>query len=242
MGTIDLNQFTAFCAVAELGGFSAAATKLGLPKSSVSRAIGALEADLGVRLFHRTTRRVSLTTSGLALLAQVAPPLEALRRAAEEMPERDAAPSGLLRVTTLADLADDVVGEVAARLTAKHPKLSIELVLTERRVDLIAERIDVALRLTVHPFRDSSVVARRVGRVNMGLYAAPRYLKEHGTPRRPEQLSAHDWVTIGGSPFSQQMLLPRAHRSRTRALQRGARATLRRTRGRRNRNAAEPSR
>jgi DNA-binding transcriptional LysR family regulator len=114
------------------------------------------------------------------------------------LPERDDEPAGNLRVTTLGDLAEELVGEVSAQLVVAHPRLTVELVLTDKPLDLIADRIDVALRIATRPLRDASLSARRVGRIRLQLYAAPSYLARRSMPRRPEQLAEHDWVMLRG--------------------------------------------
>jgi DNA-binding transcriptional LysR family regulator len=193
-----LDRLRLFAVVAERGGFTAAAAQLGLPKSSLSRAVTSLEDDLGVRLLHRTTRRVELSTAGAALHERIRTQLAALEKATDELPERDDEPSGLLRVTTIADLGVTVLAEVVTKFVRTYPRVHVDLVFTTRVVDLVAERFDAALRVSLRPLRDSSLSARRIGRLRMHLYAAPSYLARRGSPKRAGDLASHDWVTLVG--------------------------------------------
>ncbi len=195
---MDLNRLAVFVAVAQASGVSAAAKKLGLPKSSVSRALASLEAELGVQLVLRTTRQVSLSTAGLALYERVAPQLAALQSTVSELPEREAMPSGLLRVTAPVDFGVMVLADVVARFTARYPAVEVEVQLSNALVDLIAERFDVAIRFSSKRMKDSSLVARSVGSDPLHLYASPQYLARRGTPRAPSELSEHAWVAYRG--------------------------------------------
>jgi DNA-binding transcriptional LysR family regulator len=194
MGTIDLNTLPLFAAVAETSSFSAAAEKLGLPKSSVSRGIASLEGAVGVRLFHRTTRKVSLSTAGVAFLDRISSSLASLQKSVADLPELEEEPSGRLRVTAAVDLGATVLAEVVARFVARYPGVEVDLRLTNAYVDLVAEGLDVALRIATRPLKDSSLVARNAGKVTLNLYASPSYLALRGTPRIPRDLDAHTWV------------------------------------------------
>lgn len=194
MGTIDLNALPLFVTVAESSSFSAAAARLGVPKSSVSRGIASLESAMGVRLFHRTTRKVSLSTAGVAFLDRVSSPLAVLRKSVADLPELEEQPSGRLRVTAATDLGSTVLAEIVARFVARYPAVDVEFRLTNAYVDLVAEAFDVALRITTKQLRDSSLVARDAGMVVLQLYASPSYLALRGTPRMPRDLDLHTWV------------------------------------------------
>jgi DNA-binding transcriptional LysR family regulator len=198
MGTIDLNLLTIFAAVARASSFSAAAKQLGIPKSSVSRGIAALELALGVRLVNRTTRHVALSSAGVALHERVSPQLAALVHSLGALPELEEQPSGKLRITAIADFASTVLAEIVARFLARHPAVEIELRLTTDLVDLVAEGFDLAFRSSRRRLRDSSLHARRVGAMPMQAFAAPGYLARRGTPRTPADLADHDWVIYNG--------------------------------------------
>ncbi len=192
---MDLDLLSTFEAVARTASFSGAARELGLPKSSVSRAVARLEAELGVPLLYRTTRQVSLSAAGTSLYDRITPLLASLRSALSEMPEREELPSGLLRVTAPVDLGALFLVEVVTRYTARYPAVSVDLHLTGRVVDLVAEGFDVALRVSPS-LRDSSLVARRAAPIQVRVYASPVYLARRGTPKGEAELAGHDWVVF----------------------------------------------
>jgi len=196
---MDLNLLTIFEAVARTGGFSSAAKELRMPKSSVSRGVARLEADLGTQLVLRTTRQVSLTEAGTALYDRLTPLLASVRTALSEVPEREEQPTGTLRITAPADLADLVLAEAVARYSARYPAVSVELHLTGRVVDLVAEGFDLALRVAAK-LEDSSLVVRKVAALTFQLYASSRYLARRGTPRHEADLAGHDWVVFRSGP------------------------------------------
>lgn len=192
---IDPNDLLIFARVAELGSFSRAADRLGLPKSTVSRHIAGLETRLGERLLQRTTRRQQLTEFGQQLLEharQVALEVEAVAALREQ---RQAAPSGRLRVSMPSDFANLFLGDMLAAFVALHPAITLELDLSPRRVDLLAEGIDVAVRIGSLP-DDAWLAARRLTVFSNGLYAAPGYLAERGEPAHPDELLRHQAVRL----------------------------------------------
>jgi DNA-binding transcriptional LysR family regulator len=205
---VDLNLLTVFEAVARTSSFSAAAKELGLPKSSVSRRVSRLEADLGVQLLFRTTRHVSPTAAGTALFDRLAPLLRSVRSALGELPEREELPSGTLRVTAPVDLGVLFLAEVVTRYTARYPAVSVELHLTGRVVDLVAESFDVGLRIGAR-LEDSSLVVRRAAPVVLRLFASPLYLARRGTPRSEEDLAGHEWVVFRPGPQKLRVAGPR---------------------------------
>ncbi|MCC6898397.1 MAG: LysR family transcriptional regulator [Polyangiaceae bacterium] len=178
--------------VIELGSFAGAARELGVPTSTVSRAVQRLEATMGVRLLHRTTRSVRATEEGAELHQRVAPALLALRDAVRDVEASESAPRGRLRVTAPADIAATFIADVIGDFTRQHPEVDVELVITQRLVDLVAEGIDLAVRAGV--LRDSSLISRRLGGVPAWLCAAPGYLERRGTPRTLADVSRHDLV------------------------------------------------
>jgi DNA-binding transcriptional LysR family regulator len=193
---MDLNLLSLFIVVAEASSFTAAATKLGLRRSSVSRGVASLERVLGVQLFSRTTRQVSLTTAGTTLYAKVAPQLASLKDALGTLPEREEQPSGELRVTAPSDFGAFILPGVIAGFTLRYPAVQVDVRLTNRRVDLVAEGFDVALRFAAGKLSDSSLVARRVGGPDLQLFAAPTYLARAGTPRTPADTADHQWIVF----------------------------------------------
>ncbi|HQR30991.1 MAG TPA: LysR family transcriptional regulator [Anaeromyxobacteraceae bacterium] len=196
---MDLNLLAMLEAVGRKGSFSGAAADLGLPKSSVSRGIARLEDQLGAQLAFRTTRRVALTAAGAALNARLGPLLGSLKEALGEVSERDPEPHGELRVTAPVDLGKLFLADVVTRYVALHPRVKVDLVLTGRVVDLVAEGFDVALRVAT-ALQDSTLVARKVAALKLGLFASPAYLERAGTPRSAADLASRDWVVFGGQP------------------------------------------
>ncbi|WP_243855428.1 LysR family transcriptional regulator [Aquabacterium sp. A08] len=194
---IDPNDLLIFAQVAERGSFSRAAEALGLPKSTVSRRLAGLELRLGERLLRRTTRRQWLTEFGLQLLEharQVAAEVDAV---AALSAHRQATPSGRLRVSMPSDLATLLLAEALAGFAADHPAVTLELDLSPRRVDLLAENFDLAVRMGELP-SDASLAARRLAVFTNGLYASPAYLARHGHPQQPDDLPRHRAVRLLG--------------------------------------------
>lgn len=190
MEQIDPNDLLIFARVVNEGSFTAAADRLGLPKSTVSRRLSQLEDRLGERLLLRTTRRLSITEFGKALLEharQVDAEVEAVAALAES---RQARPSGRLRVSMPSDFANLLLTDMLAAFSVMHPAVALELDLSPRRVDLLGENFDVAIRMGELP-DDALLAARRLAHFPWGLYASPDYLAEHGTPQTPEDLHHH---------------------------------------------------
>jgi DNA-binding transcriptional LysR family regulator len=197
MEQYEPNDLLIFARVAEAGSFSRAATRIGLPKSTVSRRIAFLEEQLGERLMLRTTRRLALTEFGLQLLEharQIAAEVDAVKALSEH---RQARPSGRLRVSMPNDFATQLLTDMLAAFIALHPAVSLELDLSPRRVDLLGENFDLAVRLGDLP-DDTLLAARRIAVFPGGLYAAPAYLAERGDPASPEDLERHDALRLLG--------------------------------------------
>jgi DNA-binding transcriptional LysR family regulator len=188
---MDLNLVSTFVRVVAAGSFTAVAAAQGTPKSSVSRAVLRLEEALGVRLLQRTTRKLTLTPAGERYLAEVRGPMARVAEASDEVSEMGREPSGLVRIST-APLEDRAIADLFAAFARANPKIRIELVVTSRRVNLIEENVDLALRAGT--LDDSTLVARKVGIAELGLYAAPAYLERRGSPRTFAALATHDGV------------------------------------------------
>lgn len=189
---MDLNHVATFVRVVELESFTAAAQQLGLPKSSVSRTVSRLEEDLGVRLLQRTTRKLHLTDAGHAYFERAKEALRGLEEAASAATDSSTVPRGIVRMTAPNDLGVLSVADILTRFSQKYPLVHIELVLSSRFVDLVAEGFDLALR--AGKLVDSSLVARKIGSDSLALFAAPSYLKEHGRPKQLAELAAHRCV------------------------------------------------
>ena len=187
---LEPNDLLLFARVADLGSFSRAAERLGLPKSTVSRRVSALEAQLGERLLQRTTRKLMVTEFGQAVLEHARHVAEDVEAASSLAQNRQVQPSGRLRVTMPGDMANLVLGPMLAEFTLEYPAVVLDLDLSARYVDVIGEGYDVAIRMG-RLRDDASLAARHVATFTMGLYAAPAYLKRHGTPSEPEALMEH---------------------------------------------------
>src|SRR5262245_27318919 len=179
---VDLNLVAAFARVVEAGSFTAAAASLGLPKSSVSRAVARLEDTLGVRLLQRTTRQLGLTQAGHRYLAEIRDPIARLAEASSQTSELGQEPRGLVRISIAPEATHGVLSRILVDFVQRHPKVQVDVVVTGRRVNLIDEGIDLALR--AGPLGDSTLVARKVAVSQLRLYAAPSYLERRGQPRR----------------------------------------------------------
>jgi DNA-binding transcriptional LysR family regulator len=192
---LEANDLLLFAGVVDAGSFSRAAERLGLPKSTVSRRLALLEAQLGERLLLRTTRKLSVTEFGRAVLEHARHVSEDVAAAASLAQNRQLEPSGRLRVTMPSDLANLMVAPVLSELLRKFPKITLELDLSARFVDLIGENFDLAIR--VGDLRDdASLAARRVAVFSASLYAAPSYLSRRGMPAEPEALLEHDTLIV----------------------------------------------
>ncbi len=177
-----------FVRVAQHVGFAAAARDLQMSPAAVSKHVSALEATIGTRLFDRTTRRVGLTEAGRVYLERCLECLHAFDDADDSMRELAKAPAGLLRVTAPIDFSDNIV-PVLSDVMAANPNIVIDLRLSNRVVDMVEEGIDVAVR--VARALEGQFVARLFARARLGVFGAPEYLRQHGRPRRPQDLTAH---------------------------------------------------
>jgi DNA-binding transcriptional LysR family regulator len=199
---IDLNLLRVFTLLGEIGSFSDAARKLGLPRSSVSRQIAALEEQVGTSLFNRTTRRVALSTAGAAFYSRLVPQLAALESSLGSLPERDESPSGDLRLSAPPDLGAVVLPEILAGFCARFPGIHLEVSLSPRMVDLVADQFDAAIRVSRGRLADSSLVARKLGTLELDLFASPLYLARAKSPiRTPRDTALHDWVLCDNQPL-----------------------------------------
>jgi len=192
--SVNLNRLAAFAAVVESGSFTAAAEKLGLTKAMVSQHVSRLEKELGISLLTRTTRKVTPTETGAAFYADCARALQGMEAAIARVGGGSEVPSGTLRLTTPEDYGSAVVVPALAGFMHRFPAVKVEFVATDHVVDLVAGRFDLAIRTGW--LRDSSLRAARLGVFDQIVAAAPAYLKKFGTPKRPEDLAKHRWITL----------------------------------------------
>lgn len=189
---MNLRRAAVFVQVVDAGGISAAGRALGLPKSAISAAVSQLEAELGVRLLQRTSRAVAPTDAGHELHRRVAPALAAIDEASAAIGDMQRSLSGVIRLSAPLEAGARLVEPVVTRFLAEHPAVRVELTLTSRLVDLGEEGIDLAIRGGA--IGDESLIARRLGREEAGLFAAPSYLARRGRPRRLAEIAKHDGV------------------------------------------------
>lgn len=186
---IDLNDMRLFARVVDAGTFTAAARELGMPKSTLSRRISQLEAQLDTLLLQRTTRSLRLTELGEAFYQRCLRVVTEAEEAERLINAGQDIPRGLLRVTAPIDFGNGLLGTLAADYLARYPEVRLELDMSNRFVDLVEEGFDLALR--AGRLEDSSLIARRLGEARLVVCAAPSYLERHPAPPTPEQLNAH---------------------------------------------------
>lgn len=188
----QLRSLVVFAEVVEAKSFARAAARLGMTRSAVSKHVAQLEARLGVQLLSRTTRKLSLTEVGERVLAASRAVRDGAELAREAAHAQIGVVEGVLRVTAPANLGRKYLVPLARELLDTHPRLELTLLLSDSYLDLVDERIDVALR--VGGFVDSSLVARRIAKVEALICAAPRYLAARGVPRLPRDLEKHEVI------------------------------------------------
>lgn len=186
---LDLPQLNSFLAVVRAGSFVGAADATGLSKAAVSRHVAELEERLGVRLLHRTTRRLSLTDDGQRFHARAGELMAALDELEAETASRGGDATGLLRINAPLTFGNLHLAPLWPRFTAANPKVSLDITLNDRVVDLVEEGYDLAVRITNLP--SSQLVSRRLATTRIVLCASPGYLAAHGTPTHPRDLAHH---------------------------------------------------
>lgn len=188
----QLRRYAIFAAVVEEGSMTGAAKSLGMTPSAVSQHISQFESLLGLTLLHRSTRRLSLTEAGEVVWQGCRALQQTLNETELRLSEVRDSLLGDVRITAPVGMAGQPLAMALSPLLQAHPGLTIQIIADDEKRDLIAERIDVALRVGCLP--DSTLVARKLGETRMRLCAAPAYLARKGTPRTPADLAAHDWL------------------------------------------------
>lgn len=193
---VSTEDLVLFSEVARLRNFSHAAERLGLTPSAVSRGVTRLEDKLGAQLLRRSTRRMTLTEEGEYLLDRSPEVLGSLEALEAQFKERRGLVTGTLNVSVGTAIAESRLTPALPKFVAKHPNISIDLCVTDRRVDLLRERVDLAIR--TGDLADTSLISRRIGTARRIVCASPEYLREHGVPVEPDDLAHHRCLTIIG--------------------------------------------
>ena len=193
---MELDAVAVFVKVVEAGSFSGAARLLKMPNTTVSAKVAALEKRLGATLILRTTRKLHVTEAGRKYFERCALAIKSVELAESELLSDQAAPKGLLRVTAPVDLSHSILPGIMSAYLKKYPQAELELIVSNRNVDLIGEGIDLAVR--AGDLQDSTLVAKRFFDIRAALWAAPAYLSEYGTPEHPRELTRHRVITRSG--------------------------------------------
>lgn len=188
-----IQEMSSFVAVVEAGSFVRAAEATGLSKAAVSRHVGELEQRLGVRLLRRTTRRLSLTDEGQTFFARAKEVLAAIDEVESELTSRSAEPSGSIRVSAPLSFGVLHLAPLWGPFAAANPKVTLDIVLGDRAVDLVDEGYDLAIRITLLP--DELLIGRKLASTRMVLCASPTYLQRNGTPAHPSDLVRHTAIS-----------------------------------------------
>jgi len=234
---MDTRFLTTFLEVVRSGGFAAAARNLNQDPSSISRSIAALEDQLGARLFQRTTRKVSLTEAGSHFAARIEPVLAELDQAREDIRTDSAKPKGKLSLSASVAFGQVYVMPHISAFLERYPEIDLDLKFTDRNVDLVAEHVDLAIRLG--PSVDVDVIAAKLRNTRYRVCASPDYIRKHGKPRHPRELANHRCVCfnlpdfrthwsfrLGGGPIEEIGITPRITVSGALALRDAALAGL----------------
>jgi DNA-binding transcriptional LysR family regulator len=200
----DLNDLYYFAMVVDHGGFAAAERALGIPKSRLSRRISQLETDLGVRLLQRSTRRFSVTDVGNSVYRHAQTMLAEAQAARDVVDRLSATPRGVVRVSLPVSLAQQQMPMLLPEFLARYPEVRLQFHVSNRRVDLINEGFDVALRVRSKLDDDGSLVMRSFGPIQELLVASPKYLDGMGRPKDPDELAAHVTLSMGEDEVRQR--------------------------------------
>ncbi|MDX8491531.1 LysR family transcriptional regulator [Mesorhizobium sp. VK22B] len=193
----DLNDIVVFARVVEAGSFTAAARLLAMPKTTVSRRVAALEREVGVRLLQRTTRSLNMTDAGRLYYEQSSQALRVIEQANLRLAEARAEPSGTIRISAPVGFGSYFLNRIVVDFLDMYPKTKVELRLTDDRLNLVEDGIDLAFRTGV--LEDSTLIARKLGSTHRLLCASPDYLERHGMPAEPADLARHACVIAGAS-------------------------------------------
>ncbi|MBL9046473.1 MAG: LysR family transcriptional regulator [Tabrizicola sp.] len=195
----NLRNMELFVTVASAGGFRAAADRLGLPNSTVSRRIAELERDIGLRLFNRTTRRVELTEAGQTYFDRCRRIIDEARLAHEELSGMVSQPTGLIRASVPVDFTLVYLAEILADFVRAYPGIRLDLDVSPRQSNLVTDPVDLTIR--IGEVSEPNLIARKLSTAHLGLFAAPAYLAERGIPATPHDLLHHDCLRVVDRPW-----------------------------------------
>ncbi|NRP70830.1 HTH-type transcriptional regulator DmlR [Ensifer psoraleae] len=210
---LDLNDIAVFACVVEAGSFTAAARQLGMPKTTVSRRIAALEREVGVRLIQRTTRSLNMTDAGRLYYEQSSQALRTIEEANLRLAEARAEPSGTIRISAPVGFGGHFLTRAVVDFLAIYPKTKVELRLTDDNLNLVENGIDLAFRTGI--LADSTLIARKLGSTHRLLCASPDYLARCGVPEEPADLTRHQCLIAGPSAASAHWVLDGPHDQQT---------------------------
>lgn len=210
---LDLNDILVFARVVEAGSFTAAARLLAMPKTTVSRRIAALEREVGVRLLQRTTRSLNMTDAGRLYYEQSSQALRTIEDANLRLAEARVEPSGTIRISAPVGFGSYFLTGTVFDFLAAHPKTRVELRLTDDKVNLVEDGIDLAFRTGI--LSDSTLIARKLASTHRILCASPDYLARHGVPQEPADLARHHCVIAGPSTAAAHWVLDGPHGQET---------------------------
>ncbi|RUV77216.1 MAG: LysR family transcriptional regulator [Mesorhizobium sp.] len=210
---LDLNDIVVFARVVEAGSFTAAARLLAMPKTTVSRRVAALEREVGVRLLQRTTRSLNVTDAGRLYYEQSSQALRTIEEANLRLAEARAEPSGTIRISAPVGFGGHFLTAAVVDFLAMYPKTKVELCLTDDKLNLVEDGIDLAFRTGV--LQDSTLIARKLGSTHRLLCASPDYLARHGVPERLTDLAHHQCVIAGPSTSGTHWVLDGPHGQET---------------------------
>jgi DNA-binding transcriptional LysR family regulator len=196
MAMQDLNDLYYFSIVVEKGGFAAAGRALDIPKSRLSRRIAQLEDRLGVRLLQRSTRRFAVTDAGQRFYGHCQTVIAEARAAEDAVAQLTSEPRGIVRISCPVSITQNVMTTILPEFCEKYPQVRVLLISTNRRIDLINEGVDIAIRVRFKLDTDGDLVLRTFGKSSSFLVASPAYLREKGRPQHPQELVNYDTISI----------------------------------------------
>ncbi len=199
---MDLDGIEVFVKVVQAGSFSQAAKILAMPNSTVSAKVSQLEKRLGITLLQRTTRKLNLTQAGKTYFQRCIQALDELQAAESALAAAQSEPRGLLRLTAPVEISRSVLPAVIRAYLQKHAQMTVDLIVTNRVVDLVAEGVDLAMR--AGKLKDSTLIARRFALGHFSLWASPAYVRHHSAPSHPQELRRYHFLQF--SPFKRRLL------------------------------------